>query len=42
MPPFFQKLVSSHKRQAIGVRDPLSGRYRLWDKGPVDGARREL
>ena len=41
MPPFFQKLVSSHKRQAIGVRDPLLGRYRLWDKGPVAGARRE-
>jgi len=31
---------SSHKRQAIGVRDPLLGRYRLWDKGPVAGARR--
>lgn len=32
---------SSHKRQAIGGRDPLLGRYRLWDKGPVAGARRE-
>ena len=42
MPPPFLKLVSSHKRQAKGVRDPLMGRYRLWDKGPVAGARREL
>ena len=40
MPPPFLKLVSSHKRQAKGVRDPLMGRYRLWDKGPVAGARR--
>lgn len=32
---------SSQKRQAKGGRDPLLGRYRLWDKGPVAGARRE-
>ncbi|CAJ1834973.1 hypothetical protein HLBENOHH_01945 [Aeromonas dhakensis] len=41
MPPPFLKLVSSHKRQAMGVRDPLMGRYRLWDKGPVVETRKE-
>ena len=41
MPPPFLKLVSSHKRQAKGVRDPLMGRYRLWDKSPVVETRKE-